>query len=107
MCKQKTYCVVATEESFEPVLDKQGNPSYNIVVKAAGLNSAAKDVLKECFELEEGETKTIEFNGNKEYKICKLYLNDFKPGFELIGANLKSRQCKGGIVLGRSDFKLS
>lgn len=107
MCKQKTYCVVATEESFEPVLDKQGNPSYNIVVKAAGLNSAAKDVLKECFELEEGETKTIEFNGNKQYEICKLYLNDFKPGFELIGANLKSRQCKGGIVLGRSDFKLS
>ena len=106
-CKQKTYIVIATEESFEPVLDKQGNPSYTIITKAAGLNSAAKAVLKQCFEMEPGETKSIEFNGIKDYKICKLYLNDFKPSFSMVNANLKSEQIVGGCLLKKSDFKIS
>lgn len=92
--KQKTYIEVATEESFEPVVDKEGNPSYNIIMKAAGLSQAGKDIFTECLLLDEN---------NKD----KTYLNDFKPGLQINNCNLKATNIKGGILLKKSDFRLS
>lgn len=92
--KQKTYIEVATEESFEKVVDKEGNPSYNFIMKAAGLSKNGKDIFHQALLLNPGQKG-------------KLYVNDFKPGFEMIGVNLKAKQIKGGVLLSKSDFKLS
>lgn len=92
--KQKTYIEVATEESFEAVVDKEGNPSYNIIMKAAGLSQAGKDIFTDCLLLD------------KDHKD-KTYLNDFKPGLQINNCNLKATNIKGGILLKKSDFRLS
>ena len=92
--KQKTYIEVATEESFEPVLDKAGNPSYNIIMKAAGLSDNGKNIFQQALLLNPDDKE-------------KVYLNDFKPGLQIFNCNLKAKQIKGGVLLTKSDFKLS
>lgn len=92
--KQKTYIEIATEESFEPVVDKEGNPSYNIIMKAAGLSDNGKNIFQEALLLDSDD-------------VDKRYLNDFKPGLQINNCNLKARQIKGGVLLTKSDFKLS
>lgn len=93
-CKQKTYIEVATEEDFKTVKDDDGNPSFNLIMKAAGLGDAGKQLFLDRLFLDEDDKK-------------KMYLDYFKPGLKLARANLKSKQVKGGIVLVPSEFKLS
>lgn len=92
--KQKTYIEVATEESFEPVVDKDGNPRYNIIMKAAGLSQAGKDIFTECLLLDENHKD-------------KTYISDFKNGLVIFNCNLKATNIKGGILLKKTDFRLS
>lgn len=92
--KQKTYIEIATEEDFKTVKDKQGNPTYNLIIKAAGLGKEGKSLFTDRLFLEEDDPK-------------KVYLDQFRPGLKLARANLKAKQIKGGIVLVPSEFKLS
>lgn len=89
--KQKTYIEIATEEDFETVKDKEGNDSYNLIIKAAGLGKNGKDKFVSRLMSEENP----------------LYLDDFKSGLKIANSNLKAKQIKGGIILVPSDFKLS
>lgn len=92
--KQKTYIEVSTEEDFEEVTDKEGNPDVAFIMKAAGMCSNGKDYFKHCLDLD-----------NKDDD--KLWLEDFRSGLVLPNVNLKTKQIKGGILLVPSDFKLS
>lgn len=89
--KQKTYIEIATEEDFETVTDKDGNMSYKVIMKAAGLGSKGKDKFLSRLMNEENP----------------LYLDDFKSGLKIANSNLKAKQIKGGIILVPSDFKIS
>lgn len=89
--KQKTYIEVATEEDFKTVTDEDGNPGYNLIIKAAGLGKMGKNMF----------TKRLMADENP------LYLDDFKSGLKIEKSNLKAKQIKGGIVLVPSDFKIS
>ena len=92
--KQKTYIEVATEEDFEQVKDKDGKPSYKLIVKAAGLGKEGKKMFTDRLFLDHNHKK-------------KMYIDYFKSGLELKRANLKAKQVKGGIVLVPSVFKIS
>lgn len=88
--KQKTYMEFATEESFKKVLDKKGNESYNIIMKAAGLSDKGKKTFKKALLS----------------PSSKIFVDDFRRGFEMKGCNLKKKQIKGGALLCKDDFKL-
>ena len=92
--KQKTYIEVATEEDFETVTDKEGNMSYKLIMKAAGLGKEGKNIFLDRLFLDKTDPR-------------KLYLDQFRPGLKLSKANLKAKQIQGGIVLVPSEFKLS
>lgn len=92
--KQKTYIEVATEEDFKTVTDKEGNMTYNLIVKAAGLGKEGKNLFTDRLFLDTDDPN-------------KVYLDQFRPGLKLDRANLKAKQVKGGIVLVPSEFKLS
>lgn len=92
--KQKTYIEIATEEDFKTVTDKEGNPSYSLIIKAAGLGKEGKNLFTDRLFLDREDPR-------------KVYLDQFRPGLKLAKANLKAKQIKGGIVLVPSEFKLS
>lgn len=91
--KQKTYIEFATEESGEIVLDKDGNESYNIICKAAGLSDNGKNIFIKALMRDDPDNPS--------------YVNDFKPGLIIRNCNLKAKQIKGGVLLVKSDFRLS
>lgn len=107
--KQKTYIEISTEESFKKVLDKDGNESYNIIMKAAGLSDNGKSIFKQALLLNPtAKNVTIKVGENEdEYVVSKVFINDFKPGFGIDKCNLKARQVKGGVLLCKDDFHLS
>lgn len=105
--KQKTYIELSTEESFKPVLDKDGNESYNLIIKAAGLSDNGKEVFRQALLLGPSDKNVDIKVGDDTYKLSKLYINDFKPGFGMEGVNLKAKQIKGGVLLARDNFSLS
>ena len=92
--KQKTYIEVSTEEDFEEVTDKDGNPDITFIMKAAGMCSNGKTYFKQCLDLDSKDED-------------KLWLEDFRSGLVLPNVNLKTKQIKGGILLVPSDFELS
>lgn len=106
--KQKTYIEVATEEDFEEVVDKEGNKSYNFIMKAAGLSSLGKNVFLQALLLDPtSKDVKIEVDGNTFEFPFKLHINDFKSGFGIAKCNLKAKQIKGGVLLCKDDFHLS
>lgn len=50
--KQKTYIEVEREHSFKSVLDENGNPSYNLIIKAAGLSENGKNIISKALEMD-------------------------------------------------------
>ena len=90
--KQKTYLEFSVEESGEKVLDKDGNQTYNIICKAAGLSDNGKDIFIKALMNDENPRNT--------------YINMFKPGLCIRKCNLKSKQIKGGVLLVKSDYKM-
>lgn len=50
--KQKTYIEIEREHSFKPVLDEDGNPSYNLIIKAAGLSENGKKIVDKALRLD-------------------------------------------------------
>lgn len=92
--KQKTYIEVATEEDFETVTDKDGNPTYNLIMKAAGLGKNGKQMFIDRLDIDPKDKR-------------KLYLDDFRTGLKLERGNLKAKQIKGGVILIPTEFKLS
>lgn len=105
--KQKTYIEISTEESYKKVVDENGNQSYNIIIKAAGLSDNGKEIFKQALLLgPKDKHKTVTINDN-EYQISKLYINDFGPGLSIAKCNLKAKQVKGGVLLYRDNFSLN
>lgn len=92
--KLKTYIEISCESSFEKITDKEGNPDFKVIAKAAGLSKEGKKIFTDRLFLDKDDEN-------------KVYLDQFQPGLCIENANLKARQVKGGIVLTPSEFKLS
>ena len=100
--KQKTYIEVA-----ENLDKKTGKPYNEYIIRAAGLSDNGKNILKQALLLDRSKNNTIVKNGDDDYKVSKLFINDFRPGFGMKGVNLKAKQIKGGVLLTKDDFSLN
>lgn len=124
--KQKTYIEVARELSFKPVVDNNGDESYNLIIKAAGLSENGKKIVDKALRLDSDydgvaylykNPKTEDYDvytdgdelpeEDPDYEVLKKFIDDFGPGFGMEHINTKCKQIKGGVLIYDDDFSIN